>query len=97
MAKIINDTVPAHNSKWSIAWVAANPKVKGKDAWFAYEVMEEGMTLEDYEAALAKLGKKKFREEIKWNFNRGFIQLMDEAGEIHGERYTAPVKEAVEA
>lgn len=94
MAKIINETVPKYDvNTWTIAWIAPNPKAKGKDAWYDYEAMEVGMTLAEHKAALKH---KKAPAEIKWNFNRGYIQLMDAEGKIYGERYTPVAKETEE-
>ena len=94
MAKIINEVVPKYDSEaWTIAWIAPNPKVKGKDAWYDYEVMKVGMTIAELAAALRH---KKIAPEIKWNFNRGFIQLMDPEGKIHGDRYAPVAKETEE-
>ena len=81
MAKILFPNVPAYTPEWTIVAVAPNPKRPGKDAWYDYEILEDGMTVEDLAAALKH---KKLREEIKWNFNRGFISLQDPDGQVYG-------------
>jgi hypothetical protein len=103
MVTIFTNKLPAWTNDWTIASVKANPKRATSEAYAAYEAMEEGMTIAEYAVALAKVRysadrkPKKVAAELKWNFERNFITLLDTEGNLHAMEVAEEAAEAVEA
>jgi hypothetical protein len=93
---IVNANLPVVDDAWDIGSIYPNPKNRKSDAYKAYAVMTEGMTIPEYKLALGTI--KKWRAEIAWNFARGYITLVDPAGKVYGELRGPKVEaEAVDA